>query len=407
MATEKKFRPFENPFRPGAGHYPMYLAGRENEKNEFQRLLYQSTIVENLIISGLRGVGKTVLLETLKPIAIASKWLWVGTDLNESASLSEANIVTRMLADLALVTSSMSIGTAQMATIGFAPGPTVDVTLTYRALMAIYTETPGLPSDKLKAVLHAVSMAIKGTDIRGIVFAYDEAQEMTDHAAKDQYPLSLTLEVFQSIQRSDVPFMLVLTGLPTLMPKLVDARTYSERMFHVMTLDRLNEAESRQAIKKPIEDPKCPVKFSANGIEAIIAASGGYPYFIQFICREIFDAYLQTAGKGIPVSEAVRKLDSDFFMARWSRATDRQKQLLWVVANLEHCDGLFSAQDVSAKSKEILSKPFSTSSVIQMFNTLGESQLIYKNSYGKYCFAVPLLGQFIERQAEMDADWKA
>src|SRR6267154_1326767 len=98
------FSAFENPFRAGAGHYPKYLAGRENEKHEFQRLLYQRTIVENLIISGLRGIGKTVLLETLKPIAIAAKWLWVGTDLSENASLTEENIVTRMLADLALVT---------------------------------------------------------------------------------------------------------------------------------------------------------------------------------------------------------------------------------------------------------------------------------------------------------------
>lgn len=177
-------------------------------------------------------------------------------------------------------------------------------------------------------------------------------------------------------------------------------------MFHVMTLTRLNQEESRKAIMKPIDDIKCTVKFSAKGIDAIVEASGGYPYFIQFICRELYDAYLQTAGKGIPVSEAVRKLDSDFFMARWARATDRQKQLLWVVSNLEHCDTLFSAQDAAAKSKQLLEKPLSASSVIQMFNTLGESQLIYKNGYGKYCFAVPLLGQFIKRQAETDADWK-
>jgi len=174
----------------------------------------------------------------------------------------------------------------------------------------------------------------------------------------------------------------------------------------VMLLDRLSEEESRQAITKPIDDVKCPVKFKAAGIDAIVAASGGYPYFIQFICRELYDAYLQTAGKGIPVSEAVRKLDSDFFLVRWSRATDRQKQLLWVVSNLEHCDGVFSAQDVAERSKQVLQRPFSQSSIIQMFNTLQESQLVYKNRHGKYCFAVPLLGQFIQRQAEADQDWK-
>lgn len=400
-----KFSPFENPFRPGAGHYPKYLAGRDNEINEFKRLLFQQTIVENLVITGLRGVGKTVLLETLKPIAIEKKWLWVGTDLSENASLTEANIVTRMLADLAPVTSSISIGKAQIPQIGFGRGGSVDVTLNYQTLWAIYNQTPGLPSDKLKSVLNTVAQAGTGLDIKGIVFAYDEAQEMTDHRAKDQYPLSLMLEVFQSIQRKDVPFMLVFTGLPTLMAKLVDARTYSERMFHVITLDRLGEDDSRKAIMKPIEDGRCPVKFNEPGIKSIIAASGGYPYFIQFICRELYDAYLQTAGKGIPVSEAVRKLDADFFMARWSRATDRQKQLLWVVSNLEHCDEVFSAQEVAEKSKQLLKRPFSPSSTIQMFNTLQESQLVYRNGHGKYCFAVPLMGEFIHRQAETDPGW--
>jgi hypothetical protein len=396
---------FDNPYRPGAGHMPTYLAGRENEKNEFQRLLYQQTIVENLIISGLRGVGKTVLLETLKPIAIATKWLWVGTDLSENASLNEANITTRMLADLSLVTSLISIGKAELPPIGFERGATVTMTLNYPTLANIHHHTPGLASDKLKAVLLTVAKAIKGTDIRGIVFAYDEAQEMADHAEDRQYPLSLMLEVFQSLQRQNIPFMLVFTGLPTLIAKLVDARTYSERMFHVLMLDRLNDSDSRNAIMKPIDDRKCPVKFSEPGIQSIIASSGGYPYFIQFICRELFDAYLQTGGKGIPVSEAVRKLDSDFFMARWSRATERQKQLLWVVANLENCDNTFSAQEVAEKSKVVLSKPFSPSSIIQMFNTLQDAQLVYRNSYGKYCFAVPLLGQFIQRQAELEQDW--
>jgi hypothetical protein len=257
----------------------------------------------------------------------------------------------------------------------------------------------------MKAVLGAVAVALQARDIHGIVFAYDEAQNMMDHAEKEQYPLSLMLEVFQSVQRKNIPFMLVMTGLPTLMPKLIDARTYSERMFHVLMLDRLNEEDCRKAIMKPIDDAKCPVKFTEPGIKSIIASSGGYPYFIQFICRELYDAYLQTDGKGIPVSEAVRKLDSDFFMGRWARATDRQKQLLWVVANLEHCDGEFTVQDVAEKSKDLLDKPFSASHIIQMFNTLGDAQLVYRNRHGRYSFAVPLLGQFIQRQAETDQDW--
>lgn len=396
---------FTNPYRPGAGHMPTYLAGREHEKNEFRRLLGQSTVMENLVITGLRGVGKTVLLETLKPIAIGEKWLWVGTDLSETASLSEANIVTRMLADLAVVTSSISIGVTELPPVGFVRGEKVENTLNFQMLVAIYQQTPGLTSDKLKAVLEVVAHSIKPYGVKGIVFAYDEAQNMTDHAEKEQYPLSLMLEVFQSVQRKGIPFMVVFTGLPTLLSRLIDSRTYSERMFHVLMLDRLDEDDSRAAIMTPIEDSKCPVKFSESGIQSVIASSGGYPYFIQFICRELYDAYLQTEGKGIAVSDTVRKLDSDFFMGRWSRVTDRQKQLMWVVSNLEHCDGEFTVQDVAEKSKDLLNKPFSPSHITQMFNTLGEAGLVYRNRYGKYSFAVPLLGQFILRQAEAGQGW--
>src|ERR1700679_1027400 len=97
-----------NPFRPGAGHMPPYLAGRERETEEFHQLLEQDTILSNLILTGLRGLGKTVLLETFKPMAIQAGWLWSGADLSESTSVSEENMATRLLTDLAVVTSSIA-----------------------------------------------------------------------------------------------------------------------------------------------------------------------------------------------------------------------------------------------------------------------------------------------------------
>lgn len=91
MTTE-----FKNPYKPGAGHMPPHLAGRETEYVEFEKLLDQDTILENLILTGLRGVGKTVLLETFKPRAVQRGWLWAGTDLSETASLSEMNLASRL-----------------------------------------------------------------------------------------------------------------------------------------------------------------------------------------------------------------------------------------------------------------------------------------------------------------------
>lgn len=180
---------------------------------------------------------------------------------------------------------------------------------------------------------------------RGIIFAYDEAQNLSDHAEKEQYPLSLLLDVFQLIQRKGIPFMLLLTGLPTLFPKFVDARTFAERMFHVVTLDRLNKEECRDAICIPCQN--IAFSFSEQSIDAITDTSKGYPYFIQFICRETYDVFIQDFAengetRAVPVLSILAKLDADFFDGRWSRATDRQRELLRVIASLENCDTEFS-----------------------------------------------------------------
>src|ERR1700730_499167 len=111
---------FENPYRPGAGHMPPYLAGRGSETEELKRLLEQQLILNNVVLTGLRGVGKTVLLEKWKPIAISKKWLWVGTDLSESTSVSEKTLVLRLLTDLSVVTSAIVLS-QPVPSMDFAP----------------------------------------------------------------------------------------------------------------------------------------------------------------------------------------------------------------------------------------------------------------------------------------------
>jgi hypothetical protein len=396
----RKRKLVENPFKPGAGHSPPYLAGRDAEKREFRTLLDQELILSNLVLTGLRGVGKTVLLEEFKPIAIKNKWLWVGSDLSESISVSDETIARRLITDLAVATSGFQMK-GQPKKIGFSQGGG-ETNLTYSTLCELYAKAPGMVSDKLKYLLQFVWDCLSGYSVNGVIFAYDEAQTMSDHADKDQYPLSLLLDVFQSIQKIKIPFMLVLAGLPTLFPKLVSARTFAERMFNVQTLGRLKPNESKEAIVKPIHQSNSPVIFVGKTIDIIIETSAGYPFFIQFICKELFDVFLQqlnTTGKTQPVTmnEIVKKLDKDFFSGRWARATDRQRQLLCIIAELENCDEEFTIQDIVTQSK-ISSKPFSTSHVNQMLATLENSGLVYKNRHGRYSFAVPLLGQFIMRQ---------
>lgn len=388
---------------------PPYLAGRADEKREFGRLLEQTTIIENLVLTGLRGSGKTVLLETFKPQAQQQGWLWVGTDLSESASLNEDNISTRLLTDLAVVTSSVIVGRTESQGMGFTGKLAVsEQTLNFRTLVDIYQQTPGLSSDKLKNVLELVWASISSHKPKGIVFAYDEAQNLTDHTEKDQFPLSMLLDVFQSIQRKGIPFFLLFTGLPPLFPKLVDARTYAERMFHVVFLDKLKEKDCKDAILKPIEDENCPVKFMDESVDLITEISGGYPYFIQFICREVFDVFIQKMNNAenpsASIGNIIFKLDTDFFAGRWARATDRQRELMSLIAQLDNCDEEYTVQEIVEISKESGGKPFSNSHVNQMLSTLSNTGLIYKNRHGKYSFAVPLLGQFIRRQLMPDTE---
>ena len=220
---------FTNPFRPGAGHQPPYLAGRQAEKKEFAKLLEQDIILENLVLTGLRGVGKTVLLESLKPYAVKNGWIWIGADLNETSSVTEENIATRICADLSVFSSSVVASTERSQAPGFVPEEKiVERTLTYEELKSIYLQTPGLPLDKVKTVIETTWEVLdKGHIAHGIIFAYDEAQNLSDHSEKEQFPLSLLLDAFQSIQRKGLPIILVLAGLPTLFPNLVAARTFS------------------------------------------------------------------------------------------------------------------------------------------------------------------------------------
>ena len=389
---------------------PPYLAGRTKEQDVFRRLLMQEAITDNLILTGLRGVGKTVLLAQLRPIAIQSGWLWTGEDLTEQASLNEERIATRIMTDLSVMLSQIFIKSQIELPIGFVGKQTVKKRpLGYKDLETIYNDAPGMVSDKLKVLLREVGKMISGTAVKGIAFAYDEAQLLSDHAGKDQYPLSLLLDVFQSIQKSPggLPFMLILTGLPTLQQKLTTARTFSGRMFESLFLDGLTDEEARQAITIPIQSSKCRVYFPDDTVNRVVQMSGGYPYYIQFICREIYDLYLSHLVAGskpiIPESEILRKLDQNFFLNQWDLASDAQKIFLNVVSQLPGCEEEFSGQDIVTLSKELLEKPYSNSSVTQYLTRLCDAGMIYKNRRAKYQLAVPLLSRFIKRQTERES----
>jgi hypothetical protein len=394
-----------NPFRPGAGQTPIYLAGRTNEQDQFRRILSQDPVLQNIIVTGLRGVGKTVLLETLKPISQRDNWLWTGNDLSESASLTEERIARRLVVDLSALLGPLVSESKQVTPFGFTRSTRIErKSLEFNDLWNVFESSPGLMQDKLRAVFTLASKMIENVPIKGIVFAYDEAQNLADHCAAKEYPLSLLLDLFSSIQRhhGGKSFVLVLSGLPTLFPKLNEARTYTERMFRVLHLNRLNDEDAEAAIVKPLEITKSPLGFADKTIKKIIDMSGGYPYFIQFICREVFDAWIGKLkiklAPSVPMKEILEKLDQDFFSPRWARSTERQQQFMKVIATLQTSEEEFSVPEIVQSSREILQKGFTPSHAIQILQALSEKGLIYRSKRGGYCFAVPLLSRFIQRQ---------
>jgi len=387
-----------NPFKPGAGHPPPYLAGREQEIVGFKKHLSQEEVLKNVILTGLRGTGKTVLMDNrYKPAAQKEGWVWVGSDFSESSFLSEEHLCTRLLTDLSVYTSSLKIPT-ERGSFGFSPR-VESANLTFEWLLGCFDKQPGLTVDKLKATLEVVWTAAQDKGIKGIIFAYDEAQLVADHKERLQFPLAVLLECFQSLQKMGVKYLLLLTGLPTLFSRLVESRTYAERMFTVQELGRLTDQESRKAIEVPVEDSRW--KFTEYGVQKIIEVTDGYPYFIQFICRETFDHLKSNPDDtGIPIQSITRKLDSDFFAGRWDQLTDRQRELLYCVAQLPDPDDEFAISDVVDKSAELDIKKFTPGDISQMLPRLVEKGLVYKNRHGKYSFAVPLFSRFILRKLE-------
>lgn len=261
-----------------------------------------------------------------------------------------------------------------------------DVTqpLAYGALESVYAGTPGLSVDKLKAVIGTAWGALSNEDTRGTVFACDEAQNLDDRSSTNEYPLSLLLDAFQSLQRQGLPVLLVLSGLPALVGKLAAARTYTERMFQIVELGGLSEMASREAILRPIADADS-IFLNEESVDTVVRLAGGYPYFIQFISREIYDVFIRRLDRGgsavIPVAEITRKLtQTRRGLLRWTVGASHRPATGPDDGRGPCCrDGEFTIQDPVDKSADVLDKPISGSHANQILNPLGEQGMTFKH----------------------------
>ena len=274
-------RPAKNPYRPGVGLQPTHLAGREPQIRRFRSTLASAPeIPANLRLTGLRGVGKTVLLRRFEQSAQDDGWATVMLELEPRHNSDER--LTALLANH-LERLTMELSKARRIR-----GAVSDVVEAARRSVAVSFEgfewsLGGDLATRTAALAESLAATVESatrSGREGVVLLFDEAQILYDEKARDgDHPLSMLLAAVSLLQRQDLPVALVLCGLPTLTINHLEARTYSERMFRGDEVGSLPTAEARQAFLVPLEGTGRVA--TEDLVERVLTTVDGYPYFIQ------------------------------------------------------------------------------------------------------------------------------
>lgn len=325
-----------NPYTPNAGARPPELAGRNEELEGFEILLtrmQRGRPEQSMIITGLRGVGKTVLLNAFEDRAEASGWVTVSTEIHKHGEFAEK---LALLARRALLTLSPRARWSERATNAAQVLKSFSVTVGADGVTAgIDLEKldgradSGMLADDITDLFVALGEAARDAD-RGVVFLVDELQYLTAEELG-----AFIAALHRTVQRA-LPITLVGAGLPQL-PKLAgDARSYAERLFKFPRIGPLAPEHGRAALTEPASQEG--VKYEDEALEAMLAYTEGYPYFLQEYGKAAWDL---AAGSPItaedvelarPLVEA--ELDESFFRVRTDRSTALELRYLRAMASL-------------------------------------------------------------------------
>ena len=390
MANEQS----ANPFRPGNGVLPAYLAGRERPLAEFDAFVADShPLHANWTVTGLRGTGKTVLVETAAVRAEAAGWLTLEREVGErhrdDARLAEAieedvDALVRRCGLAAALEQSVARSArllrpsrVSVAGISFEPEPAA----------------PRSPADRMQDALVRLSEALAGADRPGALLLYDEGHLLADDKARERYPLSSLLAALGAVQRSGDPRVrIVLTGLPTLSVNLKRARTYAERMFRHVVLANLERGDAWDALTVPLA--RTSRRFSTSVLGEIVEATGGYPYFLQFFGAYVWRAVPATevtSGSYRAVEPALlHELDLAFFEERFEAAPPTEQRVLEAMARQP-------GQLRLTTLRPLLESAVGSPDLV--VRRLVERGLIYRATRGTYDFALPGFRPYIRRRA--------
>lgn len=330
--------PRTNPYAPGAGTQPPALVGRDDQIESFDILLERlenGRVERSMIITGLRGVGKTVLLDVFREKAERRGWATVEWEIERRAAFAPKVAAQARKALLQIAPKARwkdralcAAATLKSFTLTFSPDGALTAGLDVDALAG--SADSGSLSEDLADLFVALGEAARDHGI-GVILLLDEIQFLQP---KELEGLIVALH---KCARRALPITLVGAGLPQ-MPRLAgEAKSYSERLFRFIRIDALDAAtHARDALVLPARD--LGVDFARGAIDSIVDYTQGYPYFLQEYGRIIWDEASASpvsaaeAAAALPIVE--EQLDESFFRVRAERTTELELRYLCAMAEL-------------------------------------------------------------------------
>ena len=392
--------PVRNPYAPGAGQRPPELAGRDRELRQFDVVLERvarGRPERSLVLTGLRGVGKTVLLNALRSQAIGRLWGTGKVEARPDQSLRRPlagalhmavreltprhRDPTRVDEFLGVLKAFALRSASEGARLRDRWQPGIDVPASSGR-----ADTGDIEVDLVELLVDAAGVA---RDVGvGIAVFVDEMQDVPEP------DVSALCAACHELSQQGLPLVVVGAGLPHLPAVLSASKSYSERLFRYLRIDRLDRSAADQALVAPAADEG--VAFDREALDALYAATDGYPYFVQAYGKVTWDnapSSPVTRGDVLVASpEAEAELAVGFFGSRYERATPAERDYLRAIAALSEAgDGAVPTADVA---NHLGRKP---SSLSPARDSLIKKGLVYSAERGTIAFTVPHFGEYLRK----------
>ena len=385
--------PVLNPYSPGAGRLPAALVGRERQLAAWEIALKRVASgrdAQSVVLYGLRGVGKTVLLTRFAQMARERDWIVAQVEAKSGRSMRE--MVGEALHDNLVDLARPGVGTRVLKALKTAVSfkASYDALGTWNFGLSL-NDSPGggantgtFESD-LGKLLRDLSGAAEEKNI-GLAVLVDEAQDLPDDEL-----IALCSIIHAANQRQD-RLVLALAGLPSLPRKLAEAKSYAERLFSYHTVGELSDEDAEAALVTPAQSEGAA--WEPRAVEHVVRASAGYPYFLQQYGQDSWNAAPESpithADARVGVATGELALDTGFFRIRWDRATTAEKEYLRAMA----VDG-----DHGSASGEVAARLHKkTTALGPVRANLINKGLVYSPDHGVVAYTVPAMAEFVKRQ---------